>query len=432
MQGTLNIFQRAVLVWNKMHPYNAVHIVRIPRLLDKTRLEDIINSYLESKGVTGLKLDPEKKKYHYFGGPANIQINIINLQGDLIQTLNEEVRKQLNMPFNEESGLTPFRFFAICQDDSFYLGLVYFHLIAGADSIIFLLKNIAGNYMNKHMLNSGAMDRYPGTYRKLLPFRFKLITGWLRTLPSQISGVRHSFRPRYSDLSDHDNGFSFFTVDAPQFKSLVETAVRWDVTLNDMFLGLLIKALAPLAEQRRSSVRRKNISIASIANIRKDLAVTSPETFSIFLGSFSVTHTVPESAPLEQIVTDVREQTEKIKKYRIYLRAIIDQFLALRLMSLLTPERQKKFYPKYYPLWAGITNVNLKTLWDLSEESESIDYIRAVSTGPVSPLVFSFTTVKDKLNIGVSYRTTVYSKADIDKIIHNFSKYIVTPHEANV
>jgi hypothetical protein len=199
-----------------------------------------------------------------------------------------------------------------------------------------------------------------------------------------------------------------------------------------MFLGLMLMTLSPLAEKRRTSARRNNISVASIANIRKDLSVTSPETFSIFLGYFSVTHPVPEGVTLEQIVKDVRDQTEKIKKYRIYLRSIIDQFFALKLMSLLTPERQRKFYPKYYPLWAGITNVNLKTLWDLSEENEPIDYIRAVSTGPVSPLVFSFTTVKDRLNIGVSYRTTVYSKNDIDNIIDNFSKYIVTECEVNL
>jgi NRPS condensation-like uncharacterized protein len=244
--------------------------------------------------------------------------------------------------------------------------------------------------------------------------------------------VRHSIRPKYSDITNHDNGFSFFSIEAPQFNALIEAADRWGVTVNDMFLGLMLMTLSPLADKRRTSARRNNISVASIANIRKDLLVTSPETFSIFLGYFSVTHPVPEGASLEQVVKDVRGQTARIKKYRIYLRSIIDQFFALNLMSLLTPERQRKFYPKYYPLWAGITNVNLKTLWDVSEENEPIDYIRAVSTGPVSPLVFSFTTVKDKLNVGVSYRTTVYSKADIDKIIDDFSKYIVTECEVNL
>jgi NRPS condensation-like uncharacterized protein len=282
------------------------------------------------------------------------------------------------------------------------------------------------------MVNSGTMDLYPGTYGQLLPFRFKYLAGWLLTLRNQISSARNSIRPKYSDMTNHDNGFSFFSIEAPQFSALIETAGRWGVTVNDMFLGLMLMTLSPLAKKKRTSARRKNISVASIANIRKDLSVTSPETFSIFLGYFSVTHQVPEGARLEQVVKDVRGQTAEIKKYRIHLRSIIDQFIALKLMSLLTPERQRKFYPKYYPLWAGITNVNLKTLWDLSEENERIDYIRAVSTGPVSPLVFSFTTVKDKLNVGVSYRTTVYSKADIAKIIDAFSKYIETECEVNL
>ncbi len=424
MQGKLNIFQRAVLAWNKIHPYNAVNIVRIPRPLDPARLENTINSYLENKGLTGLKIDHYKDKYHYYGGPANVQVKIVTSQDDPVQRITEEVREQLNTPFNDKSAMTPFRFFAIRQDNSFYLGLVYFHLIAGDDSVIYLLKSITDNYMNRKRVDSGTLDRYSKTYRKLLPFSFRHITGWLLTLRNQVSGVRRSFRAGYSNQINHDNGFSFFTIDSPQFKSLVETARHWDITVNDMFLSLLLMSLAPLAKKRENSKRRKNLSVASIANIRQDLSVTSPRTFGIFLGYFSVTHPVPAGATLEQIAKNVGEQTKIIKKYKISLRSIIDQFFSLKLMSLLTPERQMTFYSKYYPLWAGITNVNLKTYWDPAEEDDTFDYIRAVSTGPVSPLIFSLTTVRDKLNIGVSYRINIYSKNEIDIIINNFSKLI--------
>jgi hypothetical protein len=63
-------------------------------------------------------------------------------------------------------------------------------------------------------------------------------------------------------------------------------------------------------------------------------------------------------------------------------------------------------------------------MWDQPEDKAKIDYFRAVSTGPATPLVFSLTTVKDVLNVGLSYRKTVFSKNDIEKIMADFSNYI--------
>ncbi len=426
MENRLNIFQRTVLVWNDMHPYNAVHIVKIQQPLNLPELETMINSYLEDNQLTGLEIDRRRNRYYYHGGAANLKITALEKAEGTTETLIREVRDQLNQPFNQGGKMTPFRFFVIDQEDSFYLGLVYFHLVAGADSIILLLKDLVNLYLKKSSDRGRELERYPGTYRQLMPFRFHDLIGWLRTFPGQITRMRSSFRPRYADYADTENGFHFLSLQASEFFSLKKTAALWKVTINDLFLALLLMAISPLAEKRRQSRRRKNISVASIANIRKDLSVDRSRTFSIFLGYFSVSHHVPEEKTVEKLAKEINVQTGEIKKYRVYLRSILEQYLALPLLSLFSGQRQLKFYPKYYPLWAGLTNVNLKTIWDGKGDDGPADYIRAVSTGPVCPLVVSFTTVNEILNIGISYRTAVYSAEDIEFITGNFSKYIET------
>jgi hypothetical protein len=60
--------------------------------------------------------------------------------------------------------------------------------------------------------------------------------------------------------------------------------------------------------------------------------------------------------------------------------------------------------------------MNINSLWLKAGATEPADYIRAVSTGPVTPLVLSFTTSGQAANIGLSYRTTVFSPPDIERL----------------
>ena len=58
MQGRLNLFQATMLRWRDLHPYSAVHVVRVMKRCDAPRLEAQIAARLESAGLTGLVLDP--------------------------------------------------------------------------------------------------------------------------------------------------------------------------------------------------------------------------------------------------------------------------------------------------------------------------------------------------------------------------------------
>ena len=133
---------------------------------------------------------------------------------------------------------------------------------------------------------------------------------------------------------------------------------------------------------------------------------------------------MPDGVQIEELVKDIHTQTDKIKRDKFYLGTIIDQWLALLLVPRLSNKRRNSFYSKNFPLWGGISNINLNTIWKRSEDEARIDYFRAVSTGPVTPLVFSITTVNDILNVGISFRTTVFSESDIDIITSLFSEYV--------
>jgi len=424
-KGKLNVFQKTMLRWSEVHPYNAVHVVKIPQPIEMPKLTSILNSHLEGYGLTNLVVDRKHNRFHYDGGPADIKIAFIAEQKGSSDALRSEIEHQLNTPFHMAAPIVPFRFFAMSEGESFYLGIVYIHFISSAESIVLLLKGIVNSFMeNAGPSLCGPLNLYPTGYSSLAQTTLRIMPKWFAAIPSIITVVRQSFRTHYADFSDYGNAFICFHVGPSQFSLLVRAAKRWQVTFNDLFLAILLKSVSPLAVGRMHSTRRKKLSIASIVNIRKDLDIDTVSTFGLFLAAFVVSHTVPEGIRLEDLVKDVHKQTDKIKRHKLYFHAFMKLRIASIMLPLLSRDRQRKFYAKYYPLWGGITNINLNALWPQTGQKSVMDYVRAVSTGPVTPCVFSFTTVNDTVNVGISYRDTVFSKRDVEMIISEFSKTI--------
>ena len=66
--------------------------------------------------------------------------------------------------------------------------------------------------------------------------------------------------------------------------------------------------------------------------------------------------------------------------------------------------------------------MDLNRVWPGPAESRPEDYVRAVSTGPITPLVSSITTVGRVVNVGFSYRSTAFTEPEIESIKDCFLK----------
>jgi len=423
MKGKLNGFQRSVLHWNDMQPYNAVHVVKISAPLDLFRLSRTINQELEHLGLTGLYLDRPKGSYEYRGGPANIELELVTIDSEVDAILQDWMEKYLNTPFLLQGSVNPFRFFVIPEEEAFYLGLVYFHVVAGAESIILLLKHLVRRYLGREPVFPYPLDRYPKGYGKLTPGNGSLILRKIGRLPSLIKRQRRSSRPPFQDYADPATGLSLFSLSNKELSNVFKTAKSWGITLNDLFMALLLQVLAPLDLKRFQASRRRLMTLGSIVNIRKDLGIDSQKTFGVFLSSFIVGHSLPDGLSLEELAKDICQQTSKIKREKLYLGTQLELWLGRLLVSLQPKDKKAKFYPRTFPLWAGITNMNLIPLWDTAKESPAVEYFRSVSTGPFTPLVWSITTTREKANMGLIYKKTVFTKKEIERIISGLIRH---------
>lgn len=420
MKGKLNLFQAAMLRWRGMYPYNAVHVAELPGTLDERALVGAINDHLTELGLTRLTLDGPRRRYEYAGGQAQVDVPIFDAHGDALPVLEREMERHLNEPFGPAAGETsfdPLRFFAVRNGGSFHVGVAYDHFIAGGDSMVTLLQGIAARYDGTWPAGQAAPALYPRAYARLFARNALAFYVGQYLLPGMLLRSRRAVRPRYPHGDSKFNAFTSIELAPDVYGVVRRTAKSWGVTLNDILLAMLMRALAAEIPDRLDARRRREIAIASVINLRQELEPGTREVFGQFLSSFLVSHEVPPGTTLEMLARDVHAQTQRVKQRKLYLQTLYLLACGGLAWRFMTAEQHKQMYAKNYPVWGGISALNVEAMWKEGiGEAPVLHYLRAISTGPFAPLVLAPASVGDCLHIGVSWRTSAFTREDVDRI----------------
>jgi hypothetical protein len=423
MQGRLNLFQATMLRWRDLHPYSAVHVVRVMKRCDAPRLEAQIAARLESAGLTGLVLDPKRARFEFVGGPEAVALPVLDGGADARETLRLEIVHQLNVPFPREGRFSPFRFFVVDSGAFFNLGLAYDHFIAGGDSIAVLLEHCLDGYGegNPHEARFWTPRLYPHTYRRLFLSRLGAVLSGLGYLRTLAAGARRTCRAPCHRERNASNGFLCYRVDIAAVDRLRHTAKAWAVTVNDLLLAVLLVALVPVTEGRETAARRRELGVASIVNLRSELESDARATFGQFLSSLRFSHLAPRGAALREIAAAVHAESRRVVSRKLYLQSLLALGISGLMWPLLSPGQRRCFLAKHYPIWAGLTALRVDPLWGGARGgAQFCDYLRAVSTGPLAPLVFAVTTLGETMWLGVSFRTADVETATAERVAQEF------------
>ena len=414
MPGRLNIFQRTMLLWNELHPYHAVHVVRVSAPLELARLTDVVNRTLAALGLATVTLDSERGRYRFEGVAARYEVKPVQAGPEPHGALAIEAACQLNTRFAPDRNFKPFRFFAARDRDSFFLGLVYFHALADGESVIHFLKCVVEAYLGR--ADPAGFELCPGSHDAILFRDPGLFVRKVTAMVSQLRTLRRARRVPCRNPEDTANAVVFFSLSPEELHSLIQAGKTWEVTLNDLFLALLLQALAQQWPQTSPASRRSKLAVGCIVNLRRELGLAGRRLFGLFLGSFVVTCQPRPEIPLAELAREVRRQTVRIKANRLPVGTPLELRFARMLLRLFSLERRRKFYQKNYPLWGGLTNMNLDSIWPANTGEPPVEYLRAVSTGPATPLVLSITTAGGGVTVGLSYRTACFSAAAVEQV----------------
>jgi len=339
---------------------------------------------------------------------------------DPASRVHGEMERQLNLAFPASGRIEPFRFFAVEAGQALHLGLAYDHFIAGGDSIVRLLQRLVEDYCGLAPAAAAPprFDLYPSGYRRLFSRQALPLARGLSSWRSLIASCRRSVRPPYPKDGHGYNGVVFARLEAAESALLAGTARAWGTTQNDLFLAIMLKALSPLVPERRQAKRRRDLAVGSIVNVRSDFGARAADGFVPLLGSFRVAHPVPQDMPLRELARFVCSETTGIKSRKLYLQTLLAIGLSGLQWRFLSDQERQRFHAKNYAVWAGVTPLQLNALWPEAKTYPfRLGYVRAVSTGPLSPIVVALTTLGDVVEVALSFRRAAFDRVRAEGLL---------------
>ena len=386
--------------WTALAPYNAGHIRRVSGAPDLERWRAAFTAVLSTIGLTE---------------PISIDLSTLALDQKIIQELNSTF-----VP-----GMLPLRAFVMTdQRESYLVGVIYDHWFADSPSLRALLQRVfvhySGDGEDLPALRVAGDDKEGLEHSR---FGFRALISCFRDYFRH----RRACRIHLRDPLDFDAGV--FSIRFPDgvIDHIRAYAKKYEATVNDVFLATASQALGKFtAEQRRSEpsprAKRDRVALATAVDLKPPSA-RNPDDFGFFVGYFTVIHDRPEMQPLPELIAATARETSASKSAVHALEFTWGLRIARWIWNWSSRPRFKaQFFQKGLPFLAGISNVNLTGSWADQDKTPAtaqamvLDYFRVSPVGPLVPLVFTFTTIRNHLSLCVTYRTTAFSQNQAEQI----------------
>lgn len=416
----LNVFQRVMRLWDRVHPYNAAQVLHLRGAMDVSRLNGAWNKTLSTLGLGRVQVEGNSFS-HCACEDSTEPLTVVGAG----ETLEEFVARELNRPFENNPGnsqaFCPFRPFLLEREDSYYAGVIYHHWAADSASIRMLLREWFYRMYEPARVRSEPLRMAEGGYWRFFGpgrGRWNLDDGLLSTL---------RLTTRFSNARRVDHHGEDYRVACARhalpdgmIDELHQAARRQKVTLNDVFLAAIAEA-CDRAGIMRTAPGRQELAMGTIVDLRPSCKEDLSDVFGLFLGFTTVILRPHVLRDWPALLSSVARQSAYQKQEKLAQTSLLRMAAAVAESRFLSPHTWVRFYQKHMPLAAGISNVNMSRTWAGEyHPSVMLDYLRFSPTGPALPVVFTPSSIGSKSHLALTYRVSLISPARAQEITASF------------
>lgn len=367
----MNAFANIMRQWERLAPYNAAQTMRLT-------------------GIDAARL--------YAAWPRawrSTQLDTHGLHAAEVETvscvLDEHLSRSLNHVWTERESFKPF----VCaKAGSLHAGIVYRHCVADSVSIRLLMRR---------WLEFALDHETPSPLT--VNFRAPSPPWWM--LPAEIA--REFARQRRTKSNRRLIDLPL----APAVHVSVETAdglpdrlraaaKSRNAKVNDLFtVAALLAARESVSLEQ--STRRTSLGVGSIVDIRGEF-----DTFGLSLGFVDFQFKARELDSPEDLIRSAALQAEAARRAGRARASTWRLGLLHRYSKRWSDDDLRTFYRKRAPLIAGVSNVNLAHAWPGELHPQFVSsYGRTSPLGPMTPIVFTPTSLGPVFHLGVTVRAAV-------------------------
>jgi hypothetical protein len=358
--------------------------------------------------------------------------------------------EELNRPF--AAGDLPIRFCILPAgrtedgEESHYLAAVYDHWIADSRAMRELMHRIFERYQKPEASTQlPALTLEAPSFRKLFG---RYARGWepwyaIQECVKNIWRHRHGYRLPLKDPVDLNSRFMYRELSEGLISRLHKFAKSRGASVNDLFVAVVGQATGQgTAKDRLGKIKKplhfakRKVGVGTIVDIRNAASEPLDRVFGLYLSSYAVLLDNPEQRSVEDVMKTTAAETGRIKKTFETVRRYWALAMARLSYEMYDSSRfRASLLHKMVPHVAGISNVNMTGSWAdrkaAANENKTagdangngprvLDYLRISPAGPLSPLVFTLTTIDGRLSLCVTYRTAAFRDERAREIVDDF------------
>lgn len=417
----LNFFQQSMLRWDGLHPYNAVHAVRVAGPANVDSLRVVVWEVSKKAELGELSLSYFRTAYEYR------PLQVVHVQevspGRSGETrLAEVITEEINTPFYGDVH-HPIRWtvFNEAGGDAHYVVLCYHHAISDAFGIERLLAQVLRRYLD---LPAGSDNPKWTTRLTRLDRSLRPRAGAINHIIGQIRlSIRHREMRRVHKMPDERLGGDYTAVavrTAPEnlMARLAAGCERRGVGVNDALIAAFASAIAEQTPDRHTSRRRKHLAMATVVSARRNLPREQADDFGVCLSSIMAVLRRPD-APIAELVLDVARQTRVLKTKPTRAAAETNlRYFAIRWMWWLAAvKHNRRSYRRVFPICGGVSTVYVDENRFADLAPRVTRYVRACPTGPVMPLLLGPTIYNGRLELGLTYRIASRTRSQAEAML---------------
>lgn len=411
-----NIFQRLVLGWEQLHPYNGVQVARVAlRPAGGEILERSWADTLECLGIGSMKR--EGRGYAWGPLPQGAS-RVAWVEG---VSLDAHLSAEMNRPFDDADS--PLRAFALpAGPGELWVGLAYRHWLADSVAVRRVLREWITRAATGHGTGQPPL-RLPapgeGYWHLLGPSGLGGPLPWglgSATLDSarQSSRMKRVMRVEGTAGDDFAVAFSRHPTPPGTLARCLHAARSRGARVNDLLLAALAVATAAHGPLERTA-RRQDMALGTIVDLRPAARSEAhpsahadlTDVFGLYLGFTTAFLRPRQYASLDDSIHGIATQ-HRLARTRHSAAASMLRMAAGVCTHRLLRDRRKltTFYRKRLPLSGGISNVNLDRDPLAALHPEFLrEVVRVSPTGPMMPAVLSATTLGGELTLGFTRRS---------------------------
>ncbi len=391
--------------WDRVIPYNAIHMVEVSVTIETSDARQAISQALEPVG--------------WRISPSDIQLDHFDSTQSRPEFLSY-CEQGLNSRFEGNQQENPFRFYLSPSDSGrAWLGVCYYHPVASADSICWLLEDIISILSDP--LAPKRMAWQPlrrARYRYLFTRQIRSLLATLGKVRSVTRRAKQFSRIQGKRAESAKSKIIELPLSAGQLAWIKNVKQQTGAKYNDVLMGLLLHTIGKeFPERFPIHPRRKDLAVGSIINLRNLFSSRHSDTFGVYLGMFAVSHPIAGMDEVADVIRAVRQQTEEIKTSRLHLQNLFVIAFGTIWNGLISEERRAKSGKKNFPLVAGITSFYVESFQRRLTSLPVEQYWRSVSVSPTTPLVLSATTFRGQSTLTFIYNEAIYSADEVDRLI---------------